>query len=149
MLSDLNIKARQELHMTGLGPALPARFPLTFLGSPEFPWQLKNVSGLVTTGAAIGIIGVTILDENSNTIFGVGMQPWMFANTVNNVNANQSPEVPFVALFGPPVITGIPSDFYVYSNWELQVNMINGVVGSSYILTAIFMQGFFGDKYRI
>jgi hypothetical protein len=149
MLSDLDIKHRLELNMAGIGATIPATFDLEFLGSPEFPWQMKNIGGLITSGPAISIGGVEVRDENSNLIFNLSMVPWVFANTTQLINANQTPEVVAISFLGTNIGGAIPSDFYVYSNWTLTVIMLNPIPGSSYDLTAIFMEGFFGDKYRL
>lgn len=149
MLSELDIKHRQELNMAGLGPATPTDFPLTFLGSPEFPWQLKNISGITISGAAIMITGCGVHDENGNLIYNAGLLPWQFAGTTALVSSQQGPDVAFVSFIGPPIIVQMPSDLYVYSNWFLRVNIVNPLPGSSYDLTAIFMQGYFRDKYRL
>lgn len=146
MLTDLDVKHTRNLNM--VGTLSPAVFDLNFLGSPEFPWQLKNVSGFLISGPPINILGVLVSDENSNPIYNIPMQPWTLGGTISNVNSNQSPEAPFVTFFGT-VIVGIPSDFYVFSNWTLTVNLLNAVPGSGYNITAHFMEGYFGDKYQL
>lgn len=148
MLTDLDIKHRRELNMVGPGTLTPLVYPLDFLGSPEYPWQLKNISGTLISGPAINIVGCEVRDENSNLIYNASLLPWTLANTVSNVNTNQSPDVPFVSFFSI-VIVGMPSDLYVYSDWTLTVVLLNPVAGSGYNITASFMQGFFRDKYRL
>lgn len=148
-LTDLDIKHRIGIPLEGLGPATPTRFPLTALGSPEYPWQLKNISGISTSGAAIMIVGVAVRDELNNLIFNVGLAPWLLANTTVNSNSNQTPDIVAVSFFSIIIGFNIPSDFYVYSDWVLEVTLLNPLVGSSYDLTANCMQGFFRDKYRL
>lgn len=128
MLSDLITAESIEVFYSDVVPTTP----VTLEFPSEVGYQLVSVTGIITSGAAICIPIMNILDDASNFIVNVGLIPWQFPATTVFRTITQAPNISTTALFGPAVSGFISSGLTVFNGWQIQFVDFIGTPGVSF-----------------